>query len=71
VNAVAWAQTALAGDYLAEYDDEPRDDDYGSRCGFDDRELGDANKVLRTRGLRLQADDRGLVAVASERLDAR
>jgi hypothetical protein len=35
VNAVAWAQTALAGDYLAEYDDEPRDDDYGSRCGFD------------------------------------
>ena len=61
---LAWAHTAEAGDYLAEYDDDDltAESDPGSRCGRDDSHLDDLRAVLRERGLALSADDRGLVA---------
>lgn len=66
-----WTTTCEAGEYLCEYDDtdDEGDDlypepDSGSRCGRDDQELDEINSMLSRRGLTLEADDRGLVAVA-------
>ena len=60
--AIIWARTAEAGEYLAEYDDDDLDDvsDPGSRCGFDDQTLDEVESVLRDRGLTLTATDVGL-----------
>lgn len=64
--ALDWASTAEAGDYLVQYEDTgmSHDDDPGSRCGYDDAELAQIRDSLRERDLTLTADDRGLVAVA-------
>lgn len=61
-----WAETAMAGEYLATYEDCGLDDvsDPGSRCGRDDSTLDAIKRTLRGRDLRLVADDRGLVAKA-------
>jgi hypothetical protein len=62
VKDVSWAKTARAGDYLVYYADDESLPDMGSRCGRSDSELDEVRRVLRTRGLRLEADDRGLRA---------
>lgn len=61
-----WARRATAGDYLVEYKDTgtTADEDPGSRCGFDDVQLDEIRQILARRDLQLDADDRGLVAVA-------
>lgn len=63
-DAMTWARSADAGDYLLRYEDTglTHGEDPGSRCGFDDRELAEIGTVLRGRGLQLQADDQGLIA---------
>jgi len=63
-DALLWAAAAAPGEYLIEYEDTGLTDaqDPGSRCGYDDRELDQIRAALRTRGLTLAADDRGLVA---------
>ena len=63
-----WAETASAGEYLAEYEDDglTAETDPGSRCGRDDSALDAIRGVLRARGLRLVADDRGLWAAKGE-----
>lgn len=65
-DAVAWAETAEAGEYLVHYEDTglTSAEDPGSRCGYDDAELAEIGQVLGARDLRLVADDRGLVATA-------
>lgn len=67
-DAISWAQSADVGDYLIHYEDTglTHEEDPGSRCGFDDRELAEIGAVLRSRDMRLTADDRGLVAQAVE-----
>ena len=60
----AWARSAVAGDYLAEYWDGERDP--GSRCGLTNPVLADVNSRLGKRSLRLAADDRGLRVVSTE-----
>lgn len=55
---------AVAGEYLAYYDETTRDD--GSRCGYSDSELSAIRVQLRKRGLALIADDRGLLVIAQE-----
>lgn len=62
--ALAWAETAVAGEYLVEYEDTglTEAEDPGSRCGYDDAELAQIQRALAARDLRLAADDRGLVA---------
>jgi len=66
--ALSWASDADAGDYLITYEATgmSTEDDPGSRCCYGDDELAAIGAVLRQRGLRLAADDRGLVAVAIE-----
>lgn len=59
-----WAEPAAAGEYLAEYEDAETDP--SSRCGRDDSTLDAIRRVLRGRGLRLVADDRGLCAAKGE-----
>ena len=68
VNAAKWAQTAEPGDYLRTYEDAGGSDvsDPGSRCGYDDQQLDEANRILAERNLTMQADDTGLVAVEIE-----
>lgn len=63
-DALYWARDTEAGDYLIEYEDSGLSDeeDPGSRCGFDDRELAEIERVLGERGLKLVADDCGLAA---------
>lgn len=63
-DAISWARTADAGDYLIHYEDTglSAEEDPGSRCGFGDDELDAIRASLRGRGLTLEADDRGLVA---------
>lgn len=61
---IQWAETVSAGEYLAEYEDAETDP--GSRCGRDDSTLDAIKRVLRGRGLRLVADDRGLRAAQAE-----
>jgi hypothetical protein len=65
IEAVIWARTAEANEYLATYDEDDMDDvsDAGSRCGFDDEALDEISCVLGKRGLRLEADDVGLVVI--------
>lgn len=65
IDASVWAKSATAGEYLVRYSegDSTPETDPGSRCGYDDRELDDARRVLRSRGLRLETDDRGILAV--------
>lgn len=67
--AIIWARTAEAGDYLAEYEDDDLDDvsDPGSRCGYDDPTLDEIERVLRARDLTLCATDVGLEV--QERVD--
>lgn len=59
----AWAQTATEGDYLAEFEGDGLTalEDPGSRCGYGDDELDEVERWLADRGLRLAANDRGLV----------
>lgn len=66
--ALTWASTATAGDYLVYYEDTglTHDKDPGSRCGYADSELDAISKALRKRDLRLDADDVGLIAAAME-----
>lgn len=63
-----WAETASAGEYLAEYEDDglTAETDPGSRCGRDDSTLDAIRRVLHGRGLRLVADDRGPRAAKGE-----
>lgn len=61
LDALAWARTAVAGEYLARYTSE-QGDDPGSRCGYGDDVLDEAGRILGARGLRLAANDLGLVA---------
>ncbi len=58
-----WARKAESGDYLVEYEDTgmTAEEDPGSRCGYDDQQLDQVGRWLRERGLKLTADDRGLV----------
>lgn len=67
-DAHRWARTAKAGEYLVTYAQSGLTDaeDPGSRCGYSDPELDDLGRTLRERGLSLEADDRGLCAVAVE-----
>lgn len=68
-DAIVWARTCDADDYLVRYADSglSDDEDPGSRCGFDDSELAEIESALRGRDLTLTADDRGLcVSVALE-----
>lgn len=67
-DAIAWARSADMGDYLIRYEDTglSHAEDPGSRCGFGDDELDEISAVLRARGMRLTADDQGLVAQAAE-----
>jgi hypothetical protein len=60
-----WALECEAGDYLVEYEDDGLDEasDPGSRCGFGDDELDAIGRILSDRGMKLEADDVGLVAV--------
>lgn len=62
-NDIQWACTAKAGDYLDVYDRLDDTSDVGSRCGRSDEEIAEIKAELRKRGLVLEADDRGLVAV--------
>lgn len=66
--ARAWAVTAEVGDYLAKYADDDLDDvsDPGSRCGYDDETLSAIEAELGKRDLKLEANDRGLVVVATK-----
>lgn len=50
-DAFAWARSAAAGTYLIRYEDTglSAEEDPGSRCGFDDRELAEIGAVLRGR----------------------
>lgn len=61
--AVIWARTAEAGEYLARYEDDDLDDvsDSGSRCGFGDDTLSEIDSVLPRRELTLTANDVGLI----------
>jgi hypothetical protein len=63
-DALAWARTAEAGEYLVEYEDTGMTDveDPGSRCGYSDADHWEINRVLGRRNMMLVADDRGLVA---------
>lgn len=65
-DAITWARSAEAGEYLARYADDglTAGTDPGSRCGYSDEQLADVERVLAKRDLRLTADDRGLVATA-------
>ena len=54
-----WARIARPGQYLAKYS-EYSGDDHGSRCGYADDQLAELGRILRTRGLRIEPDDRGL-----------
>lgn len=63
-DALSWAATATAGEYLVEYEDTgmTAEEDPGSRCGYDDAELHQIRRALAKRDLTLDADDRGLYA---------
>jgi hypothetical protein len=65
-DALDWAVTADAGDYLVTYDDTgmTNAEDPGSRCGYGDDELDAIRHELGKHNLTLTADDRGLVAQA-------
>lgn len=58
-----FAQSATAGEYFAQFDDDGLDEmsDPGSRCGYGDDELDDLERLLNARGLTLTTDDIGLV----------
>lgn len=60
--ALEWATYAEPGQYLCEYADDglTAEEDTGSRCGFDDRELDELQSILRERDLCLETDDVGL-----------
>ena len=66
-DALAWASTAVDGEYLVHYEDTGMTDaeDPGSRCGYGDDELDTIRRALAKRDLTLTADDRGLVAKAA------
>lgn len=65
-DALEWARRAAAGEYLAKFADwAPIEDDDGSRCGWDDADLAEIDRVLAARNLKIEANDRGLVAVAT------
>ena len=59
--AITWARMADNGDYLVTYDEAMGEDE---RCGFGDDEIDAIKTGLSRRGLRLVADDYGLVAQA-------
>jgi hypothetical protein len=60
-----WVRDVEAGEYLVEYEDTglTAEQDPGSRCGFGDDELDQISRWLGERGLKLEADDVGLVVV--------
>lgn len=62
--AIRWAREAQAGDHLIDYDETGLEhwQDPGSRCGLSDPALDEVHRILRERGLRLEATDEGLVA---------
>lgn len=64
VDLRAWSREAEVGSYLAEYWDGERDP--GSRCGLSDQALDSVRRTLRSRGLRIEADDTGIRVVAIE-----
>lgn len=53
----------MAASTQAAYD-AAQEADTGSRCGWDDAELADVERILRRGNLTLKTDDRGLVASA-------
>lgn len=59
----AWARTATAGEYLAEFDDGPEDDPQ-SLCGYSEPQIADMDAALARRGLILRTDDVGIVVEA-------
>lgn len=64
VDARTFARWAKPGDYLARYSDVEGPDP-GSRCGFGDDDLDEVKRRLAARGLRLDADDVGLIVVTA------
>lgn len=64
VDAVIWADTARAGDYLIRYVDPRFEGVRNLTAGFNDSELAQLSWVLMANGLSLEIDDVGLVARA-------
>lgn len=60
-----WARQADAGEYLIKYAtcgvDES--DDTGSLCGYGEEEIAQLGNILDARGLRIEANDVGLIVV--------
>jgi hypothetical protein len=63
--AIAWAKSAICGEYLVTYEDRSIVDDPNGR-GYDDALLDHLDDILRTRGLTLVADDHGLRAMLAK-----
>lgn len=57
-----WARDCRAGDYLLNWSLMPIEIDPGNREGRTDEELDAIKRELSGRGLRLEADDQGMVA---------
>ena len=62
--ALEWARSAEAGEYLAHHEAKP-----GNSCGYSEQDLSEIKRQLRAHDLSLTADDVGLVA-SKGRVDA-
>lgn len=69
-DAIGWARSAPAGDYLAAYPEgsvlDAETNPY-ALCGYDDATIAEIEWVLRGRGMQLFADRVGLLCDVAEK----